>query len=83
MWSFEHEPDRTRLSERYTLTSDTPSECAAKLASAEADIGGARSAGLAGVWLDRGRPWPLAGFQPDHTAGGFPGAVRIVLAAGG
>lgn len=39
MWSFEHEPDRSRLSERYALSSDTPSECAAKLASSAADIG--------------------------------------------
>jgi chorismate dehydratase len=47
MWSFEHEPDRSRLSERYTLSSDTPSECAAKLASAEADIGLVPAAALA------------------------------------
>lgn len=39
MWSFEHEPERSRLLERYTLTSDTPAECAAKLASGDADIG--------------------------------------------
>lgn len=39
MWSFEHEPDRSRLLERYSLTSDTPAECAAKLASGDADIG--------------------------------------------
>ncbi len=39
MWSFDHEPDRSRLAERYVLSSDTPSECAAKLASGEADIG--------------------------------------------
>lgn len=39
MWSFEHEPDRTRLSERYELSYDTPAECAAKLASGAADIG--------------------------------------------
>jgi chorismate dehydratase len=39
MWSFDHEPDRTRLQDRYTLTSDTPAECAAKLASGAADIG--------------------------------------------
>jgi chorismate dehydratase len=39
MWSFEHEPDRSRLAERYLLSSDTPAECAAKLASGEADIG--------------------------------------------
>jgi putative hydrolase of the HAD superfamily len=47
--------------------------------SAEADIGGARNAGLRGVWLHRGRPWPLAGFRPDHTADSFPHAVEIVL----
>jgi chorismate dehydratase len=39
MWSFEHEPDRTRLAERYLLSSDTPAECAAKLAAGNADIG--------------------------------------------
>jgi len=39
MWSFEHEPDRSRFAERYELSSDTPAECAAKLASGEADIG--------------------------------------------
>lgn len=39
MWSFEHEPDRSRLAQRYDLSSDTPAECAAKLASGEADIG--------------------------------------------
>jgi len=51
--------------------------------SAEADISGARDAGLAGVWLHRGRPWPLTAFQPAHVAGSFPDAVRIVLAADG
>jgi chorismate dehydratase len=39
MWSFEHEPDRSRLNQRYELSSDTPAECAAKLASGAADIG--------------------------------------------
>src|SRR5581483_8796679 len=39
MWSFDHEPDRSRLAERYDLSSDTPAECAAKLASGAADIG--------------------------------------------
>ena len=39
MWSFEHEPDRTRLSERYSIQQDTPAECAAKLAAGSADIG--------------------------------------------
>jgi putative hydrolase of the HAD superfamily len=50
--------------------------------SAEADIGGACDAGLPGVWLHRGRPWPLTAFQPSRTADSFPGAVGIVLAAG-
>jgi putative hydrolase of the HAD superfamily len=51
--------------------------------SAEDDIGGARGAGLPGVWLHRGRPWPLTEFRPAHVAGSFAHAVRIVLAAGG
>jgi putative hydrolase of the HAD superfamily len=51
--------------------------------SAEADIRGARDAGLPGIWLHRGRPWPLTAFQPGHTADSFPRAVQIVLAAGG
>ena len=50
--------------------------------SAEADISGARNAGLPGVWLHRGRPWPLTAFQPGHTADTFPLAVTIVLTAG-
>jgi putative hydrolase of the HAD superfamily len=51
--------------------------------SAEADISGARNAGLPGIWLHRGRPWPLTTFKPGHTAGSFPHAVEIVLAAEG
>lgn len=51
--------------------------------SAESDISGARNAGLPGIWLHRGRPWPLTAFQPGHTADSFPHAVGIVLAAGG
>jgi putative hydrolase of the HAD superfamily len=50
--------------------------------SAEADIGGARNAGLRSVWLHRGRPWPLTGFQPAHAANSFPQAVSIVLSGG-
>lgn len=50
--------------------------------SAEADISGARFAGLPSVWLHRGRPWPLTAFQPDHTADSFPRAVRTVLGLG-
>ncbi|HUC60228.1 MAG TPA: HAD family hydrolase [Streptosporangiaceae bacterium] len=47
--------------------------------SAQADIGGARNTGLASVWLHLGRSWPLTAFEPDHRAGDFPSAVRIVL----
>lgn len=50
--------------------------------SAEADISGARDAGLPAVWLHRGRPWPLAASQPGQTADSFPPAVTIVLTAG-
>jgi len=39
MWSFEHEPDRSHFEQRYVLSSDTPAECAVKLAVGEADIG--------------------------------------------
>jgi putative hydrolase of the HAD superfamily len=47
--------------------------------SAEADIAGARGAGLRSVWLHRGRRWPLPTFAPDHVADSFPHAVDIVL----
>jgi putative hydrolase of the HAD superfamily len=50
--------------------------------SAEADISGARNAGLPGVWLHRGRQWPLTEFQPRYMADSFPPAVRTVLTAG-
>ncbi|MBT9329626.1 menaquinone biosynthesis protein [Acidipila sp. 4G-K13] len=39
MWSFEHEPGKTFLSNRYTIESSTPAECAARLADGTADIG--------------------------------------------
>jgi putative hydrolase of the HAD superfamily len=51
--------------------------------SAEADMGGAHNAGLPGIWLHRGRPWPLTAFAPHHKAGSFAEAVDIVLAAAG
>jgi putative hydrolase of the HAD superfamily len=47
--------------------------------SAQADIEGARGVGLPGVWLHRGRPWPLTAFEPAHVADSFPHAVDIVL----
>jgi putative hydrolase of the HAD superfamily len=51
--------------------------------SAEADINGARNAGLRGIWLHRGRPWPLIACEPSHVADSFPQAVDIVVAVGG
>ena len=39
MWSFDHDPNRSDYATRYTLSSDTPAECAAKLSSGEADLG--------------------------------------------
>jgi putative hydrolase of the HAD superfamily len=50
--------------------------------SAEADISGARNAGLPGIWLHRGRQWPLTTFEPAHVADSFPSAVEILLATG-
>jgi putative hydrolase of the HAD superfamily len=47
--------------------------------SAQADVGGARAAGVRAVWLHRGRPWPLTAFEPDHRADSFADAVGIVL----
>ena len=47
--------------------------------SAQADVGGARAAGVRAVWLHRGRPWPLTAFEPDHQADSFAAAVGIVL----
>lgn len=51
--------------------------------SAQADVGGARAAGVRAVWLHRGRPWPLTAFEPDHLADSFADAVGIVLASVG
>jgi len=39
MWNFEHEPQRSRLLERYSIDSTTPAECARRLKSGEADLG--------------------------------------------
>ena len=39
MWNFEHPPAQQELANRYELTWSTPSVCAARLASGEADIG--------------------------------------------
>ena len=50
--------------------------------SAQADIGGAWTAGVATVWLHRGRPWPEAAFAPTRIAGTCAEAIAAVLAAG-
>jgi len=47
--------------------------------SAEADIGGARNAGLPGIWLHRDRTWPVTEFKPEHSASSFPEAVNLLL----
>jgi chorismate dehydratase len=39
MWSFEHEPTKSILSRRYSMTESTPAECAAQVAAGTADIG--------------------------------------------
>lgn len=39
MWDFEHEPEQSRLAEHYSIHRTMPSECAAQLEAAEADIG--------------------------------------------
>ncbi len=39
MWDFEHEPGLSRLRTRYQINYTTPSQCAAQLATGEADIG--------------------------------------------
>ncbi|KAB7835551.1 HAD family hydrolase [Streptomyces mobaraensis] len=35
--------------------------------SIEADIGGAKKAGLQTIWIRRGRSWPQSLPPPDHT----------------
>jgi chorismate dehydratase len=39
MWDFEHEPERGRLLDRYSIGYTTPAKCAAQLAAGEADLG--------------------------------------------
>lgn len=47
----------------------------------QADIAGARGVGLRTVWLSRGRPWPIADFEPDHQATDPVTAIRWALDA--
>jgi putative hydrolase of the HAD superfamily len=49
--------------------------------SADADIAGACRAGLASVWLRRGRAWTERAFAPTLIADTCPEAIRAVLAA--
>jgi chorismate dehydratase len=39
MWDFEHEPGKSRLSERYEVRYSTPAQCAVDLMAGQADIG--------------------------------------------
>jgi chorismate dehydratase len=39
MWDFEHQPEKSRLEERYEIRRSTPARCAQDLATGEADIG--------------------------------------------
>lgn len=48
----------------------------------EADISGARGAGLRTVWLSRGRTWPIADFEPDHHAQDPAAAIQLVINGG-
>jgi putative hydrolase of the HAD superfamily len=50
--------------------------------SAHADIGGAHAAGIASVWLHRGRSWPDLPFVPDRIASICAEAIAAVLAFG-
>jgi chorismate dehydratase len=47
MWDFEHEPAKSRLAERYAIAYSMPSQCAASLATGEADVGLVPAAALA------------------------------------
>ena len=46
--------------------------------SPEADIRGAREAGLASIWLRRGRTWPLADLVPDFVVSTVSEAAKII-----
>jgi len=49
---------------------------------AELDIGGGAAAGLATIWLPRGRTWPAGlPYRPTRTAADCAGAIREVLRA--
>jgi FMN phosphatase YigB (HAD superfamily) len=48
----------------------------------QADIAGARGAGLRTVWLSRGRIWPIADFQPDHQVEHPATAIQLVVNGG-
>jgi putative hydrolase of the HAD superfamily len=47
--------------------------------SADADIAGARNAGIASIWLAHGRDWPYTSFAPTRIAASLPEAIRYVL----
>ena len=43
----------------------------------EVDIVGAHRAGIASIWLHRGRTWPRDELRPDHTVGDLAEALSI------
>jgi FMN phosphatase YigB (HAD superfamily) len=45
----------------------------------QADISGARGAGLRTVWLSRGRTWLIDDFEPDYQAADPAAAIQHVL----
>lgn len=44
----------------------------------EADILGARRAGIQSVWLRRGRTWPRSDVKSDHGAEGILDALTLL-----
>jgi putative hydrolase of the HAD superfamily len=48
--------------------------------SADADIAGARNAGIASIWLAWGRDWPYTSFAPTRIAANLPEAIGDLLA---
>jgi putative hydrolase of the HAD superfamily len=50
--------------------------------SPQADIGGARAAGISSVWISAGRPWPALPYRPTRIAANATAAVDHLLNTG-
>ena len=48
--------------------------------SGEADIAGARNAGISSVWLRRGREWSISEFRPTRIADSCAAAIESIIA---